>query len=64
MENKYTFKLTIKEMTLIRTSLELEADRCAQYPNSERTARAKALAELFNRRLEDALKQEKEGEKA
>ena len=56
MENRYTFKFTLKEMMIIRSALKREEKRRAKYPDSDKTQTLKVLAFIFNRRITDLLK--------
>lgn len=56
MENKYTFKLTLDEMRMIRNALEYEAER-RENGSGSRVEEHNALADFFGRRVEDAYKQ-------
>lgn len=56
MENKYTFKLTLDEMKMIRNALEYEAERRSNI-HSTKVEEHNALADLFSIRIYDAYKQ-------
>ena len=55
MENKYTFKLTMEEMRMIRNALALEVDR-RETNNLDKVDEYDALVYLFTRRIIDATK--------
>lgn len=53
MEKKYTFKLTLDEMRMIRNALELEAER-REKGSGSKVEEYNALVEFFYRRIDDA----------
>lgn len=56
-EQKYTFKLTLREMRMIRIALELEPER-RENNNIAFAQEYNSLREHFDRRIYDALKGE------